>query len=96
MRDTYICLVEFRSSFILLHFPGNPSTFLSVDKNVQVEVVYSNLLAIHHTVGGALMIYGWYTGNPAIWAQGAIIDLVDAIHDTALMVLAIRVEEQLT
>ena len=53
---------------------------------MQTEVLYMTILGIHHLVGGGMMMYGFLTGNTAIWIQGAIFDLVDAVHDTALMV----------
>ena len=53
---------------------------------MQIEVLYMTILGIHHLVGGAMMMYGFLTGNTAIWIQGAIFDLADAVHDTALMV----------
>lgn len=53
--------------------------------NVQIEIVYVQLLAIHHLIGGSMMLYGWYVGDAAWFAQGALFDLFDAVHDTFAM-----------
>lgn len=55
--------------------------------DAQREFHYCFILAVHHLIGGGLMGYGVLYNNPTIWAQGAIIDLVDAVHDSALMVI---------
>lgn len=55
--------------------------------NVQIEVVYLSILSVHHIIGGAMMVYGVVYERPDIWIQGAIFDLVDAVHDTFLMIL---------
>ena len=71
--------------------PKSKSTnkILQTDANVQVEIVYISILAAHHLTGGGMMMYGFVTGNTAIFIQGAIFDLADAVHDTALMVSSV-------
>lgn len=100
LAETAILIVVYRVLFFIMLKPvvkhlykRNKSTWQYMTtykgichKNVHVEVVYLTILSIHHIIGGGMMLYGWKTSNPALWAQGAIVDLADAIHDTVLMI----------
>jgi len=54
-------------------------------KDVQIEVIYTSILAIHHILGGACMAYGSYTGSNPTFIVGALISLVDDINDLLSM-----------
>jgi len=55
-------------------------------KNTQVEVVYVSLLAIHHFIGGFMMVYAVLYDNPVIFGHAALWELVDDIHDLMCMI----------
>jgi len=57
-----------------------------VTKDVQVEIVYMTILGVHHIIGGLFMLYGYLYDNPTAFAHGALIEVVDGIHDTISMV----------
>lgn len=56
-------------------------------QDVQKEVQYTTILGVHHAIGGYLMLHGSWYQRPEFWAAGAVIELADDIHDSALMLL---------
>jgi len=56
-------------------------------QDVQKEVQYCSILAVHHLFGGYLMLHGLRHQQPEFWAAGAIVEMSDDIHDCALMFL---------
>lgn len=56
-------------------------------EDVQKEVQYTTILSVHHAIGGYLMVHGIRHQKPEFWAAGAIVELADDIHDSALMIL---------
>ena len=54
-------------------------------KDVQKEVLYTSILAIHHILGGGCMALGAYLESSPLFIVGALISLVDDIHDLLCM-----------
>lgn len=55
--------------------------------DVQKEVQYISVLNVHHLISGGIMAYGTYTQAQHIWNLGAMIGLLDDVHDTICMLL---------
>jgi hypothetical protein len=55
--------------------------------DVQKEIQYTSILAVHHILGGGLMAYGSFTGGTPYFILGALISVMDDIHDTVCMLL---------
>ena len=56
-------------------------------QDVQKEVVYMSILAVHHLLGGGLMLAGYVYDSPSMWLQGLLFEVVDDIHDSMLMLI---------
>jgi len=56
-------------------------------QDVQKEIQYTSILAIHHLFGGALMLKGLLSQSPEWFAAGMLVELADDVHDSALMLL---------
>lgn len=96
LTETAIVIVLYRIVFFMALRPAleymyksNKKTWESmltstgkIHPNVQIEVFYVYILCVHQLIGGALMVYGVVYERPDIWIQGAIVDLVFAVHNT--------------
>jgi len=56
-------------------------------EDVQTELQYISIVALHHILGGGLMAYGMCFGSPSAWAAGALIGCLDDVHDSICMLL---------
>merc|ERR1719327_2129451 len=56
-------------------------------KDTQKEVLYTSILAVHHIFGGGLMAYGSATGSSTAFIAGALVSMMDDVHDTICMLL---------
>jgi len=54
-------------------------------KSTQIEVVYVSLLALHHLIGGLMMVYGVLYDNPMMFGHAALWELVDDVNDLTSM-----------
>lgn len=48
--------------------------------------MYNKILSYHHWLAATVMGVGWYQRDEHIFVQGVILNLVNGIHDTVLMV----------
>lgn len=55
--------------------------------DVQKEIQYTTILGIHHILGGGMMAYGAAYAAPPVWTLGALVSMIDDVHDVLCIIL---------